>query len=172
MRKPFELVIFLMLALDLTQGQEKNVGIGVLGLFHAREIVVSPVLGEPLQCNAGGNFWQVSTPLHVELRDARLMKIAAAERPVAGPFKCDNGQGSATELVVAVPGKISRRYYGKLEISTQPRELRVVITMELETAVASVVAAESVPQAPVEALKAQAVAARSFLLAGRGRHGE
>jgi stage II sporulation protein D len=42
--------------------------------------------------------------------------------------------------------------------------------MELETAVASIVAAESPPHALMEALKAQAVATRSFLLAGKGRH--
>jgi stage II sporulation protein D len=42
--------------------------------------------------------------------------------------------------------------------------------MDLELAVASVVAAESPPGAPLEALKAQAVAARSYFFAGRGGH--
>src|SRR5260221_14104859 len=42
--------------------------------------------------------------------------------------------------------------------------------MDVETAVASIVGAESPPHAPMEALKAQAVAARSFLAAGKGRH--
>src|SRR5260221_12003531 len=42
--------------------------------------------------------------------------------------------------------------------------------MDVETAVASIVVAESPPHAPMEALKAQAVAARSFLAAGKGRH--
>ena len=44
--------------------------------------------------------------------------------------------------------------------------------MDRETAVASVVAAESMPQTPLEALKAQAIAARSYLVASRGRHPE
>jgi stage II sporulation protein D len=48
--------------------------------------------------------------------------------------------------------------------------MQVVVTMRLETAVASIVAAESPPHAPLEALKAQAIASRSFLLAGTGRH--
>jgi stage II sporulation protein D len=172
MKKSLQFTALFVLALGLAQGEEKQVRIGVLGLFHAKEMMVSSVPGEPLQCSAGRASWQVSAPVHVELQDAKLLKIAAAERPVAGPFVCDNGQGSATELVAIVPGKISRRYYGKLEIRPESRELRVVITMELETAVASIVAAESPPQAPMEALKAQAVAARSFLLAGRGRHGD
>jgi stage II sporulation protein D len=42
--------------------------------------------------------------------------------------------------------------------------------MDRETAVASIVAAESPPGAPMEARKAQAVVARSFLIASRGRH--
>jgi len=42
--------------------------------------------------------------------------------------------------------------------------------MDLETAVASAVAAESGSDAPPEALKAQAVVARSYYVAGRGRH--
>jgi len=171
MKRSLQLAALFAFALGLPRGEEKQVRIGVLGLFHAKEIVVSPVLGVPLQCSAGVESWPVSAPVHVELQEVKLMKVATAERPVAGPFVCDNGLGGAAELVVTVPGKISRRYNGKLEISTERHELRVVIAMELETAVASIVAAESVPRAPMEALKAQAVAARSFLLAGQGRHG-
>ena len=42
--------------------------------------------------------------------------------------------------------------------------------MDLETAVASVVAAEGTVDTPSEALKALAVAARSYFVAGKGRH--
>jgi stage II sporulation protein D len=42
--------------------------------------------------------------------------------------------------------------------------------MDLETAVASVVQAESAPDTPFEALQAQAVATRSYFVAARGRH--
>lgn len=45
-----------------------------------------------------------------------------------------------------------------------------VVTMDLETAVASAVQAESSPDTPLEALKAQAVATRSYFVAARGRH--
>jgi peptidoglycan hydrolase-like amidase len=48
--------------------------------------------------------------------------------------------------------------------------LLAIVKMELENAVASIVAAESPPAAPLEARKAQAVVARSFLIAARGRH--
>lgn len=74
------------------------------------------------------------------------------------------------EWTLAVPGKIERRFRGRLEIRANGDELTAVVHMDLETAVASVVAAESVPGAPLEALRAQAVAARSFLVAAKDRH--
>jgi peptidoglycan hydrolase-like amidase len=49
-------------------------------------------------------------------------------------------------------------------------ELVPVVSMELETAVASVNSAEAAPGTPMEALKAQAVAIRSYFVAGGSRH--
>jgi peptidoglycan hydrolase-like amidase len=74
------------------------------------------------------------------------------------------------EFVLAVPGKIARHYRGTLEIYREVGHLLAVITMDRETAVASIVAAESTTETPLEALKAQAVATRSYLAASRGRH--
>jgi stage II sporulation protein D len=76
----------------------------------------------------------------------------------------------SAEFALAVPGRIARRFRGSLEVSGAEQTLRPVVIMELETAVASVIAAESPPGATLEALKAQAVAARSFFAAARGRH--
>lgn len=84
---------------------------------------------------------------------------------LAAPFRL-----AANDFVLRVPGKIERRYRGGLEVRATDGELLATVTMDLETAVASAVAAESPPGAPLEALKAQAVAARSFYVAGRGRH--
>jgi len=77
---------------------------------------------------------------------------------------------ASNDFVLRVPGKIERRYRGNLEVRASGAELVATVTMDLETAVASAVAAESPPGASLEALKAQAVAARSFYVAGRGRH--
>ena len=84
---------------------------------------------------------------------------------LATPFRL-----AANDFVLRVPGKIERRYRGGLEVRASGAELLATVTMDLETAVASAVAAESPPGASLEALKAQAVAARSFYVAGRGRH--
>jgi stage II sporulation protein D len=79
--------------------------------------------------------------------------------------------GSATDFLISIPGKITRRFRGKLAVKCQINELEAVVEMDLETAVASAVAAESVPGAPLEALKAQAVATRSYYQASLLRHG-
>jgi stage II sporulation protein D len=57
-----------------------------------------------------------------------------------------------------------------VDVTFAGEELVPVVSMDLETAVASVVAAEQVEHTPIEALKAQAVAARSYFMAARGRH--
>jgi len=74
------------------------------------------------------------------------------------------------DFVLEVPGRIRRVYSGALNISVDSGVLLPVVTMDLETAVASVVQAESDPGTPIEALKAQAVAARSYFSATKGRH--
>ena len=156
-------------ALARAQEQKKEVRIGVLGLFHSKQIVVSPITGKPLQCRAGGEPWPVVDPMRAELEGTKVRITGTANASDEAIF-CDNGASGATEFVASVPGKITRRYSGKLEITPNARELIIVVVMPMETAVASVVAAESPPRAPMEALKAQAVATRSFLVAGKGRH--
>jgi peptidoglycan hydrolase-like amidase len=74
------------------------------------------------------------------------------------------------EFTLRIPGRIERRFRGRLDLIRDHDEVVPVVTMDLETAVASIVAAESPPGAGIESLRAQAVVARSFLLAAHGRH--
>jgi stage II sporulation protein D len=69
-----------------------------------------------------------------------------------------------------VPGKISRIFRGTLEIAPLHRRLQATVVIDSEVAVASAVSAEAPPGAPMEALKAQAVVARSFYLGSHNRH--
>ena len=80
------------------------------------------------------------------------------------------GRTDAADFLLVVPGKVSRRYFGVLTVVSKDGELQVVVAMNLETAVASVVQAETEPQTPIEALKAQAIVTRSYFVAARGRH--
>ncbi|HET9837688.1 MAG TPA: SpoIID/LytB domain-containing protein [Candidatus Angelobacter sp.] len=169
MKGSWRILLLWLLAACWARSQPHEVRIGVLGLFHPKVIIVSPRDGKPLQCSAGEERWAVGEPMHVVLAGERLRTSGPKATEIAS-LSCSDGQGGAAEFMVAVPGKISRRYQGKLELQAQTGELVVAVRMDLEVAVASIVAAESPPQAPVEALKAQAVATRSFLIAGKGRH--
>jgi stage II sporulation protein D (peptidoglycan lytic transglycosylase) len=169
MRRHWSIAALFLLGAALARPEEREVRIGVLGLFHSKQIVVSPIEGQPLHCRAGNVPWPVVEPMRAELEGTKV-RITVADNAFEGTIFCDNGASGATGFLASVPGKIARRYSGKLEIRPDARELIVVVVMPMETAVASVVAAESPPYAPMEALKAQAVAARSFLAAGKGRH--
>jgi peptidoglycan hydrolase-like amidase len=176
MTKHWSFAPYLMLAASLAlakspapaRGPGHDVRIGVLGLFHPKEIVISPMAGWTLECMSRAERLPVRALLPLQLAEPGI-KIAG-QAALAAAVHCDDGQGGHAEFVVSVPGRISRHYSGKLEIQPGPGELLIIVNMELETAVASVVAAETLPGSPQEALKAQAVAARSFLAAGKGRH--
>ena len=71
----------------------------------------------------------------------------------------------ATTFTLTVPGKLTRTYTGALTISSHNGILTAILTLPTELAVASIVAAESAADAPLESLKTQAVASRSYLLA-------
>ena len=71
-----------------------------------------------------------------------------------------------------LPGEGARHYHGSLLVRAVAGELSLVVTFPLERYVAQVVAAETTPGTPEEALRAQAVVARSFLLAQGPRHPE
>ncbi len=75
------------------------------------------------------------------------------------------------DFTLTVPGRIERRFRGTLEITADSGVLIPVASMDRETAVAAVVAAESPPGAPRAALEAQAVVARSFYAAGSRHRG-
>jgi stage II sporulation protein D len=169
MRRHWIIAALFLSGLAQEQEQKHDLRIGVLGLFHSKQIVVSPIAGKPLRCRAGGEPWPVIDPMRAELEGTKV-RISGTDSAFDGTIFCDNGASGTTEFVASVPGKIARRYAGKLEIRPDTRELIIVVAMPMETAVASVVAAESPAHAPMEALKTQAVVTRSFFVAGKGRH--
>jgi stage II sporulation protein D len=73
--------------------------------------------------------------------------------------------------VLSVPEEITRQYRGSLTIIVAAgNTIQPIIALDPETAVASAVLAESAPNTPLEALKAQSVVTRSYYAAGSGRH--
>jgi stage II sporulation protein D len=155
--------------------QDSTVRIGVLGMFHPQLLRIANAKDRDLVVFFEKRQLFVrprSSCSAVELRAAGdqlllhcgKVQIRAAELRAAGRNQ------EATEFVMGIPGQFDRRYDGVLCVKAKGGEIIPVVEMDLETAVSSIVQAESMPDTPLEALKAQAVVSRSYLVAGRGRH--
>jgi stage II sporulation protein D len=169
------LVAIFLLALLLASGMAKaqqEVRIGVLGLFHPRELVLEQEGGQVLSVaseSKGSKLVLDGEPGRRQLIfRAENGHVAAGSRS-ASMWTASARDGSAAAFRLTVPGKLRRTYWCRLDLQGKNGELVAVVRMDRETAVASIVAAEMNESAPLEALKAQAVATRSFL-AGGARH--
>ena len=153
----------------------QNVSIGVLGLFHPQQLTVTAPPGVALTVHSGEQTFVLESSSGVAVAHIRSSGsstlVEVGSRTIHTTDLWVSGrEGAPTFLVLAVPGKISRRYQGTLHVKAISGALVPIVTMDLEAAVASVLAAETTADTPLEALKAQAIATRSYLVAGTGRH--
>jgi peptidoglycan hydrolase-like amidase len=150
------------------------VSISVFGLFHPREFAVTAPAGHALILQAGDqkivleNSGVSSATVGI---DGSGLTVSAGRQELHSAKVAVAGRGNEpADFILEIPSKIRRQYHGTLEIRPASASLLPVVTLDLETAVASVLAGESASDTPLEALKAHAIAARSYLVAGRGRH--
>ena len=146
-----------------------TVRIGVFGLFHSRQLTIHPHEGRPFTLTCGKNRFRIEGS-----QSAQLTLAGQAVECRAGDLAALSAQASILNtnagFVLEIPGKIERHYRGALTVRPAGGELQPVISMPLETAAASIVAAEAPANANAAALQAQAVVTRSYLAAGP-RHG-
>lgn len=131
------------------------VAICVFSLFHPVELEVQPARSSVVVVEQSGRQQTLEGSGAIKLR---------------GTATATGRDGAETAFILSVPGKIRREFRGRLEVREEDGHLLAIVRMDRENAVASIVAAESPPAAPLEARKAQAVVARSFLIAARNRH--
>ncbi|MGB9239386.1 MAG: SpoIID/LytB domain-containing protein, partial [Terriglobales bacterium] len=179
MRLRIQLAIAIAALAGTSLSSAENVRIGVLGLFHPREFTLSAADGNAIVIHAGHESFVLERSSGKNTAQIRVAGNVIAVRfgthiVETSELTVTSRSSGAADFILAVPGKITRHYRGTLQLKpvSGTGELVAVVDMDLETAVASVVAAESLPGAPLEALKAQAVAARSYFVAGKGRHSE
>ncbi|HXN47497.1 MAG TPA: SpoIID/LytB domain-containing protein [Bryobacteraceae bacterium] len=161
--------VLLCLVLAAAPCFAQAVRIGVFGLFHPVQLRLAAVRDGALEVRAGEASFVLrdNETAAVALRDG---EIECRWRGGAVRSRSLSALPRDGSLILSVPGKIQRQFEGRLEIGASRNALRPVVVMDLEVAVASVVAAESQPGAPGEALKAQAIVARSFYVAAHRRH--
>jgi len=169
---------FIALTLFVLSGRaaamENEIRFGVLGLFHPQEIVLEPDGNQTLSVRPVGEAGASGLIVNGEPGKQRLvfragMNAVAVDGQNSSSWIVTARDGGRARFALSVPGKLRRDYRGRVTIEVRKGELVAVVAIELETAVASIVAAEMSDSAPLEALKAQSIVTRSFLLAG-GRH--
>lgn len=143
----------LLIGLAATLASAQTVEVGVFGLFHPQSFTVRPCSSAPI------------------FAGTQLLE-GAQSITIASPTRVSSPTGAPADILLALPGKIERCYHGTLDIrsASHANELIAIVKMDIEVAVASIVAAELPPGTPIEALKAQAIVARSFLAASPPRH--
>ncbi len=154
-----------------------TVRIGVLGLFHPHQLTLTAPLGQALIVHANSEQLILETSSGTDSAtlclDDGSITVTAGPRTIRASSITVTGRDTApADFRVSVPQKLTRRYRGTLEIRASSGSLLAIVTMDRETAVASVLAAETTGDTPLEALKAEAIAIRSYFVAGRARHHE
>ena len=167
--------VFVLATLTASVARAQEVRIGVLGLFHPAQLSVSAGQDAALLVDAGDKSLVIENSSSCRVANLKSegdrLDLNCGDLSAHGrEITLSSREGTPTEFYLHIPGKIRRRYRGKLEVIASSGRLIPIVQMDVETAVASVVAAETLPDTPLEALKAQAIAARSYLLAGKGRH--
>jgi stage II sporulation protein D len=159
----------------------QTVRIGVFGIFHPSELTLSVATADSLVVTASTETFYLDSHAHPSALHLRasgntveVANNATVDRKQihAAEIRATNREHTFAEFTLAVPGKLARHYRGVLTIKSVDGILVPVVTMDLETAVASVVQAESASATPLEALKAQAIVSRSYIVAGGGRHAD
>jgi len=130
------------------------VAICVFSLFHPVEFELQPAR---------------ASVVIVKQNDHQQTLEGSSSIKLHGAATVSGRDGAEVAFILSIPEKIRREFHGRLEVRVEAGHLVAIVKMDRENAVASIVAAES-PGAPLEACKAQAVVARSFLVAARGRH--
>jgi stage II sporulation SpoD-like protein len=166
-------VVVALVFAEVSASASDRVRVLVMSLFHPHQFVVESAPGQLLILTAGQRQIVIGAGARKRvslIRSGRTVHVKTGETDIVADEVIFTGQHGDADFVLSVPDKLRRTYHGKLSVRGEGRELAAVVEMELETVVASIVAAESPGDAPLEALKAQAVVSRSYLVAGRMRH--
>jgi peptidoglycan hydrolase-like amidase len=129
-----------------------TVTISVFGLLHPHELAIEAFGPSRVRVTCGPSTRVLEGRMRIPLR-------AGCEATGVSPQ-------SQTDFLLSVTGpiKIRRHYRGMLRVVRNGAELTPVITMSLETAVASAVAAEAPAGSTETMLEVQAIVSRSYYL--------
>jgi stage II sporulation protein D len=171
MLRRFTSAIVLIASLAPAVGaQQQTFSFGVFSLFKPTRLTIRPARNEVLLLTIGKSGVPVEQDVSVASSGDGLSVTTAGKTIHAESLLISSRNGDAADFTATVPGKISRTFRGTLTITQANHRLVPVVSVERELAVAIAVKAEASPDAPLEALKAQSVVARSFYIGSKERH--
>ena len=149
----------------------------VFSLFHPQQLTVQSTQPILLHLNQTDHLL-APTNLATSIRllpNNRLEIILNSKAISTDSLHLTSTSGEAATFTLAVPppslhGTITRQYQGTLEVHATAQSLTPIVSIATETAVASIVLAESPPHAPQSFLETQSIVSRSFLLAATTGH--
>jgi hypothetical protein len=155
---------------------QRKIRFGVFSLFEPREMILSS--DRPLLVKVDDRCFSITPddpPMRILGEGTTLRIRFGAQSCAASRLDATSPAGGTAMIALAVPqtprhGGIRREFQGSFEVQVASGLLRPIVAMQTETAVASIVAAESSANAPPAFLMAQAVASRSFLIAAKTAH--
>ena len=166
-----------------TGSQLRRPRFNVFSLFRPQCLMLqseAPLILHLNQTDAGAEFHRIPPAVLVQIstRSGNQLEISSDNLTITAKavrLTSTSGEDAAFTLAVPPPalhGTIRRRFQGTLEVRSILNELQAVLTMDTEAATASIVHAESPPEASPAYLQAQAIVSRSFLFAANaGHHG-
>jgi stage II sporulation protein D len=153
--KSFLLVFFLGIGLANGQAQER-IRVHILSKYSLREIEIRNLPDEEnLEVQIAG--------MGLRVRGKEGEKLVPALEVDGSPEK---------SLLLAPEKGLRRAFQGRLKVFNRQGHLFFIQELPLEDYVTDVLASEMPADAPIEALKAQAVLIRTYALSQRPRHGE
>src|SRR5215471_20737955 len=170
-------VPLLMLFAALPVNSSDNVRIGLFTLFRPHTVQVRIAGGERalldatsistrIETNQLINITVAGNHLKVDVQGSHTMR----QSEITGSIRVTPDDSAALELIL--PGKLKRTVRGTVSIDngiSGRGPLRIVVTTRGESAVASIVAAETSEREP-QALQALAVVVRTFMVSHPSRH--
>lgn len=101
----------------------------------------------------------------IQVRDAQGRKLGAIVEGQPWRVQMEDGAG---QLGLRGSGSAVRHYHGSLEIRNAGGQIRLINEVDMDSYLCGVVISE-IGDGPLEAIKAQAIAARTYAISSRGR---
>lgn len=146
-----------------------TVSISVFELFAPTTLEILAPSAALVEFSANEKIWKIEG--HSSTRVTLVNGLISIDSPTGTVTANSVTASGRAGVVLSVPGRIKRRFEGRLAIRSGEDRLQALVSLPIESAVAAILGGESGQHLPFETLKTQSIVSRSYLLAAP-RHSE